>query len=207
MACAFGVLMHCFATQRFFTLYSFHFAPIDKQTHVYYLNMITSHVFRFVSHANLNCPLSYFQQIYIQKVKRLEYEHRNNVQAATEEGQKLLEAEAKSNKDEKAALNTKKAELQKLIKKLEANNEDEIKAVKDMQVKEINQIRKDFDKCAGEMQRRFEQRLADLRDDLELRRKVCTLQNAALVVSSCAHHCSALCNFFVFFELCISNAM
>ena len=65
-----------------------------------------------------------------------------------------------------------KVALQLEMARMEDATQEEVAMLKDMQAKELITLRLDFEATMKELEQKYERRLGELRDDLELRRKV-----------------------------------
>jgi DNA anti-recombination protein RmuC len=72
----------------------------------------------------------------------------------------------------KTALQTAKSDLRTDLRRLEEQQQEEIASAKELQSKELVTLRLDFDHSMRELQAKYDQRLEELKQDLELRRKV-----------------------------------
>ena len=75
----------------------------------------------------------------------------------------------------KNALKATKEGLRSEMRGIEEANQDEIRVMKELQAKELVTLRLDFDSSMSELASKYEKRLEELKEDLELRRKVRTL--------------------------------
>lgn len=111
-------------------------------------------------------------RVYIQKVKHLEYEHKNNVKLVGEDGGDRLDDEKTQHSTREQMLKTAKTSLKLELKERELSNEDEIEQMKQAHEKNLSKLREEFERNVDELRHRCEQRLEQLLEDLELRRKV-----------------------------------
>ncbi|KAG5177420.1 growth-arrest-specific micro-tubule binding-domain-containing protein [Tribonema minus] len=111
-------------------------------------------------------------RVYMQKVKHLEYEHRNNLRAVEAEGASLLGDESAQHGERDADLKCAKHDLKRSLAERELLNAEEISQVKAAHLKNLTKMREGFDGSLAELRERCEARLAQLEMDLELRRKV-----------------------------------
>lgn len=111
-------------------------------------------------------------RIYLQKVIHLEYEHANNVDTVQKLGEKDRSTEESNHIKKKADLKKKKLQLKEMLKKEEAEKEEEIASLKSVLAKELAKQREAFDDNHENLLQSYEKRLQDLRNDLELRRKM-----------------------------------
>jgi growth arrest-specific protein 8 len=127
-------------------------------------------------------------RVYVQKVKHLEYEHKNNLTHIAAEGQELLGEEATSHNEREQDLKLSKRELKNELAERETYNAEEIAQVKEAQFKNLTKMREGFDASLQQLRDRCEERLGQLEMDLELRRKV----DIHEIEVSLTDHCSAL---------------
>jgi ubiquitin len=111
-------------------------------------------------------------RVYIQKVKHLEYEHKNNIKRVKNEGTISLEEESDMHDTREDDLKKGKKSLKLECKERELANEDEIKQMKQAHEKNLMKMREEFEKNIEAIESRQESRLQQLKHDLELRRKV-----------------------------------
>jgi len=113
-------------------------------------------------------------RVYIQKVKHLEYEHKNNVKRVKQEGTVSIEEESEAHMLREGELKKGKKSLKLELKERELSNEDEIKVQKQNNEKNLMKLREEFERNIEGLKERQETRLQQLKMDLELRRKVDT---------------------------------
>lgn len=111
-------------------------------------------------------------RVYQQKVKHLEYEHRNNIKGIIQEGTNLLEDEQKSHEDRERDLLRTKEQLKFEQMELELVNASKVGEVRSQHDKQIVKLRQQFEDGMTELTSRCDARLKQLENDLELRRKV-----------------------------------
>jgi len=111
-------------------------------------------------------------RIYLQKVIHLEYEHANNVDTVQKLGEKERSEEEANHIKKKVDLKKRKLQLKELLKKEEAKKEDYIANLKSGLTRNLIFLREEFDKNHSSLLQSYETRLQELRDDLELRRKM-----------------------------------
>jgi hypothetical protein len=111
-------------------------------------------------------------RVYIQKVKHLEYEHKNNIKRVNQEGGSALNEEGESHFSREIELKKAKKSLKLECKERELANQDEILQTKQLHDKNLSKLREQFQKNLDGLQDRCEARVTQLREDLELRRKV-----------------------------------
>jgi hypothetical protein len=111
-------------------------------------------------------------RVYLQKVKHLEFEHRNDLTNIWAEGDMLLEEEVEDHDGKESGLKTDKTQLKMELQEGELVNceETDEKMIADSRNLEV--MRKVFEKHHKELEDRLKNRLAELEADLELRRKV-----------------------------------
>jgi len=111
-------------------------------------------------------------RVYIQKVKHLEYEHKNNIKRVNVEGESALNEEGEAHFSREIELKKAKKSLKLECKERELANQDEILQTKQLHDKNLSKLREQFQKNLDGLQDRCEARVTQLREDLELRRKV-----------------------------------
>lgn len=111
-------------------------------------------------------------RVYQQKVKHLEYEHRNNIKSIIQDGTGLLENEQKTHEDRERELLRVKEQLKFEQMELELVNANKVAEVRSQHDKQLIKLRQQFEDSMTELKNRCEQRLQQLEYDLELRRKV-----------------------------------
>ncbi|GMI10659.1 hypothetical protein TrLO_g9003 [Triparma laevis f. longispina] len=111
-------------------------------------------------------------RVYVQKVKHLEYEHKNNLKAIDVTNKELKEEEEGMHEERSGRLKGKKKELNGDLKDKNTTNAQEISNVKVQHEKILQQMRDAFEVNLSELGDRCEKKLEDLEEDLELRRKV-----------------------------------
>lgn len=111
-------------------------------------------------------------RIYLQKVIHLEYEHANNVDAVQTQAQKMRVGEEAEHLKRKAELKKLKMELKATLSTKEVENEREIKMHHENAAKELLKLREEFTKNHQSLVEKADARLQELKDDLELRRKL-----------------------------------
>ena len=111
-------------------------------------------------------------RVYVQKVKHLEYEHKNNLKAIDVTNKELREEEEGMHDDRSGRLKGKKKELNGDLKDKNTTNAQEISNVKVQHEKILQQMRDAFEVNLSELGGRCEDKLESLEEDLELRRKV-----------------------------------
>jgi len=111
-------------------------------------------------------------RVYIQKVKHLEYEHKNNTKRVQDEGTLAVDDESRWHNLREDELKKGKKSLKLECKERELANEDEIKQLKQAYDKNVMKVREEFERGLQSLQERQEERLRQSGEDLELRRKV-----------------------------------
>jgi hypothetical protein len=111
-------------------------------------------------------------RVYVQKVKHLEYEHKNNLKKVQMEAKEIiLEEEELQQEREKNLKNTKNS-LQIELKERELSNEEEIEQMKQAHEKNLSKLKEQFEKNMFSLEEKCHLRLKELQEGLELRRKV-----------------------------------
>jgi hypothetical protein len=111
-------------------------------------------------------------RVYIQKVKHLEYEHKNAIKKVHRDGETMLVEEGDNHDGREHHLKKDKKDLRLELKERELENEDEIKTRKQADEKNLMKLREEFEKNIDALTDRCEVRVQQLKQDLELRRKV-----------------------------------
>lgn len=111
-------------------------------------------------------------RVYLQKVKHLEYEHKNNTEHVEEEGSQLQATEDGDNLANQEELRRAKRVFKNVLADREATNAEDIMQVKDAHAKNLTKMREGFETSLQALRDRCEHSLVQLSMDLELRRKV-----------------------------------
>lgn len=111
-------------------------------------------------------------RVYQQKVKHLEYEHRNNIKAIIQDGTGLLEVEQSTHEDREREMLRVKDQLKYEQMDLELANANKVAEVRQQHDKQLAKLRQQFEDGLGELVTRCEERVVQLQSDLELRRRV-----------------------------------
>jgi growth arrest-specific protein 8 len=111
-------------------------------------------------------------RVYQQKVKHLEYEHRNNIKSIIEDGTNLLQHEQTTHESRERELLRVKEQLKFEQMELELVNANKVSEVRQQHDKQLAKLRQQFEDGMNELTSRSETRLNQLEADLELRRKV-----------------------------------
>jgi chromosome segregation ATPase len=111
-------------------------------------------------------------RVYQQKVKHLEYEHRNNVKGIVVDGVSLLDGEKGTQDVREKDLLRSKEQLKFEQMEVELVNANKVAEVRQQHEKQIAKLRQQFEDGLSELSTRSEGRLKQLETDLELRRRV-----------------------------------
>ncbi|GMI41971.1 hypothetical protein TrCOL_g13764 [Triparma columacea] len=111
-------------------------------------------------------------RVYVQKVKHLEYEHKNNLGAIGKESQDFKEDEIGLHSDRVGLQKGDKESLKDDLKEKNVANAQEIANMKVQQEKIVQQQKTSFELNLTELEDKCITKLGNLEDDLELRRKV-----------------------------------
>jgi len=111
-------------------------------------------------------------KVYEQKVKHLEYEHRQGMGRVEDGEAARLDEEAKEHMTREAELREAKRELRRRIRERERANEAEVRDLTDRHDKGLSLARRDFAKQLDSLRGKYEDRLSRVRAELELRHKV-----------------------------------
>lgn len=106
-----------------------------------------------------------------QKVKHLLYEHQNNLAQLKSEAQLELKVNNELNEDTQIGLRQDKRNLKITNKEQELSNEDLIRNLKKNHDAFVTGLRDEFQHQAKEIEEKYEKKLRQLRDELDLRRK------------------------------------
>jgi len=111
-------------------------------------------------------------RVYIQKVRHLEYEHKNNVKQVDEEGDNSRFGETADHKKRTKGLVKNKTHYKEKTKEQQEINAAEIKALNERHSRALDKLREQFEGNLVKKNNSFQDKLVQLRKDLELRRKV-----------------------------------
>ncbi|KAG1691957.1 hypothetical protein DVH05_025937 [Phytophthora capsici] len=111
-------------------------------------------------------------RVYVQKVKHLDYEHKNNLKRVQADGMGHMDEERDLHDHRETVLRSTKQSLKLELKERDLSNEDEIEQMKQAHEKNLMKLREQFEKNNAALEGRCQQRLQDLHESLELRRKV-----------------------------------
>ena len=111
-------------------------------------------------------------KVYQQKVKHLEYQHKNSVKGIFHEGDTLLGFEQTSHDNRERDLLRSKEQLKDDQSKIERVNSKMVAEIRESHERQITKLRHQFDDGLSELSSRSEARLRQLESDLELRRRV-----------------------------------
>jgi growth arrest-specific protein 8 len=111
-------------------------------------------------------------RVYVQKVKHLDYEHKNNLKRVTADGVGHTDEERDLHQHRETVLRSTKQSLKLELKERELSNEDEIDQMKQAHEKNLTKLREQFETNIAALEARCEARLTELMENLELRRKV-----------------------------------
>lgn len=111
-------------------------------------------------------------RVYVQKVKHLEYEHKNASKKIKRDGEVSVEDEHESNVRREVELKRIKKSLKLELKERELANEFQITEWKEKHAKNLSKLREEFNHNLEVLEGKYKERLTTLDRDLELRRKV-----------------------------------
>lgn len=111
-------------------------------------------------------------RVYQQKVKHLEYEHRNNVKGIVRDGTYLLDMEQNNHENRERELLKAKEDLKFAQMEMELVNASKVAEIRQQHEKQLAKLRQQFEDGLHELGVRYEARLKQLETDLELRRRV-----------------------------------
>ena len=111
-------------------------------------------------------------RVYQQKVKHLEYEHKNSIKSIVVDGTGLLGVEQTTHEDRERELLRVKEQLKFEQVELEQINTNKVAEIRQQHDKQLVKLRQQFEDGMSELRTRCEGRLRMLESDLELRRRV-----------------------------------
>jgi growth arrest-specific protein 8 len=111
-------------------------------------------------------------RVYQQKVKHLEYEHRNGLKGVIADGEVLLDDEKNAHDIKEKELLKAKEQLKFARMEIELVNASKVAEIRQQQEKQITKMRQQFEDGLSELTARCEARLKLLENELELRRRV-----------------------------------
>jgi len=111
-------------------------------------------------------------KVHEQKVQNLEYEHKNSRKQVGADGEKSVEREREKHTEKILAMNKEKIHLKGDLKEQQLENEDDVKMMRQGFSKSLMKLRETFEHNHQQLEATYEQQVADLKVDLELRRKV-----------------------------------
>ena len=111
-------------------------------------------------------------RVYVQKVKHLEYEHKNNLKAVDVDSEGFKGDEEQAHNARVEGHKGDKKSYKDELREKSLSNAQEIANVKVQHEKILQQMREVFEQNLKDLQDRCDAKLHNLEDDLELRRKV-----------------------------------
>jgi len=111
-------------------------------------------------------------KVYIQKVKHLEYEHKNNANAVDKHGSKSRIFEAEQHRKRVQALIQQKRANKKAITDLELTQAQKVTQLRQFDERSLQKLRERFEGNLKSLERSYADKLTELTDALELQRKV-----------------------------------
>lgn len=111
-------------------------------------------------------------RVYQQKVKHLEYEHKNNIKDILKDGTNNLDTETYSHEKRESDLLKLKEQLKFQKMEMELVNASKVIETRQMHEKQLIKLRQQFDEGLIELTTRCQIRLKQLEEDLELQRRV-----------------------------------
>jgi growth arrest-specific protein 8 len=111
-------------------------------------------------------------RVYQQKVKHLEYEHRNNLKGIIHDGTNYLDMEQSMHQSRERELLKIKEQLKFERMEMELVNATKVSEIRSQHEKQIAKLRHQFEDSLSELNSRCLLRLKQLENDLELRRRV-----------------------------------
>jgi growth arrest-specific protein 8 len=111
-------------------------------------------------------------RVYVQKVKHLEYEHKNSSKKVKRDGESSLEDEHEASVRREVELKRLKKSLKLELTERELANEFQIAEWKQKHAKNLGKLREEFNHNIELLEGKYQDKLVALKRDLELRRKV-----------------------------------
>eukprot|EP00357_Protocruzia_adherens_P012602 CAMPEP_0115020674 /NCGR_PEP_ID=MMETSP0216-20121206/30327_1 /TAXON_ID=223996 /ORGANISM="Protocruzia adherens, Strain Boccale" /LENGTH=475 /DNA_ID=CAMNT_0002392675 /DNA_START=48 /DNA_END=1475 /DNA_ORIENTATION=+ len=111
-------------------------------------------------------------KVYVQKVKHLEYEQKQNNDQIERNAKDSMETEVRSHEDRQSGLRKDKHTLKEQLDTDEKHNISEINKTNQQNERLLDNLRESFEANHKKLQEKYEKKLEDLREDLELRQKV-----------------------------------
>jgi len=111
-------------------------------------------------------------RVYSQKVKHLEYEHKNNMKRSIAHGDSLKFEEDEEHEGRTGKLDQSKRDLKAVLIEDSLKNEENVKHITATHKKNLSKLKETFDENLEALRGKYETNLEELRMDLELRRKV-----------------------------------
>ena len=111
-------------------------------------------------------------RVYVQKVKHLEYEHKNSSKKVKRDGESALEDEHEASVRREVELKRLKKSLKLELTERELANEFQITEWKQKHAKNLGKLREEFNHNIELLEGKYKDKLSALKRDLELRRKV-----------------------------------
>mmetsp|Transcript_28725 Transcript_28725/g.37687 ORF Transcript_28725/g.37687 Transcript_28725/m.37687 type:complete len:483 (+) Transcript_28725:59-1507(+) len=111
-------------------------------------------------------------RVYVQKVKHLEYEHKNNLRQINQEGGSLLAEEQEQHDNNELDIKREKKGYNLELVEQDLENAAAIVQEKENNAKNLQKMREGFQKNLDDLTTRCQKRLEQLEADLELQRKV-----------------------------------
>ncbi|GBG31059.1 Growth arrest-specific protein 8-like [Hondaea fermentalgiana] len=111
-------------------------------------------------------------RVYAQKVKHLEYEHKNNMKQSAAEGDAQEEEERLGHEGRVDGLKDGKKSLKMELLEVQLENGETVRQMQDTHKKNLSKLDETFEENLETLRKKYEDNLEDLRQELELRRKV-----------------------------------
>ena len=111
-------------------------------------------------------------RVYTQKVKHLEYEHKNTKKRIDAETKVDVDDSKQGHLDRLEELRDGKRKSRQAMRDTSAENEDEVQQLLDTHKKNLSKLEETFEQNLQSMVERYDERLAQLHRDLDLKRKV-----------------------------------
>ena len=111
-------------------------------------------------------------RMYVQKVKHLEYDHSNTINAVSLEMAMVQDDEIKNQESRKDELQWQKKVLKQELNKQKLSNQDEIIQLRENQNKELVKLEEEFEQNFQKLKHEYKLQVEELQSDLELQTKV-----------------------------------
>jgi len=111
-------------------------------------------------------------KVHEQKVQNLEYEHKNSKRQVTQEGDMGIQKERDIHTDNVVRMNREKIDIKRELKDQQLANEEDVKMLRQGFAKSLGKLRETFEQNHRQLEAQYEEQVAQLKVDLELKAKV-----------------------------------